>query len=239
MGGALWFICILVKISLLYCFNDFFIKKLFKDTVISQLFVSLVLLITGYFMKLKGISVFSLDKVFSYYCLFYIGHLFKRYRLSDCIKKDYFRFLVLLGMFGILVLCNFWGRIELAETSYTNPLFLLITSISGWQLMYELSYFISRTVKNKNILITIGKNSLSVVVLHFLCFKIINLIAVLIEGGPLFLISCYPIYKRTGFYWCAYTFAGVGIPVFMSIFYKNIKNRINIRCLHNEQNLIV
>ncbi|MGN1363292.1 MAG: hypothetical protein ACI4VU_06275 [Methanobrevibacter sp.] len=231
IGGALWFICILIKISFLYCFNDFFIKKVWDDTIVVQGVISSLLLILGFFMHLKSISLLSLDKVFSYYCLFYIGYVLKRYKLCDCIKKDCFRFLVLISMFVILFLCNLYGYIELAETSYMNPFFLLMTSIAGWQLMYEISFFISKTNKIKNVLIVIGKNTLSVVILHFLCFKIINLLAVYIECSPLFLISCFLIYKRSGVWWLLYCLIGIELPVFLSILYKTVRKAINKRCL--------
>lgn len=194
MGGALWFICILLKIQFLYIVIDYLIKKIFKETIITQSVISLCLLIIGFLMHLNDITVLSLDKVFSYYCLFFIGYVLKRFKISEFDRHTFFRLIVCLFCFLILIICLHLGNIELADTSYTNPLFLIITSLVGWQLLYELSYFISKIKILSNILIFIGMNTLSVVILHFLSFKIVSYIGIRITNSPDFLLACFPIY---------------------------------------------
>ena len=234
IGGALWFICILLKISFLYIFFDILIKQFFKNSILVQGILAIIFLFIGYIFHLKNIRFLSLDKVFSYYCLFCLGYVIKRFNLSDYFNAWYSRLIVLGSAFIVLLICNKLGRIELAETDYVNPAFLIISSLAGWQLLYEISYFIYQIPKISNIVIVIGKNTLAVVILHFLCFKIINLIGIFITKSPIFLLACFPTYMKNGVWWLAYCFTGVSIPVLLSIGYKNIKQKIIVKSLPNQ-----
>lgn len=239
MGGALWFICILMKISLLYIFFDFIIKRFLKNTLIIQAILSVLLLCTGFIFHLRGISFLSFDKVLSYYCLFYFGFCLKSFNICERFDSWYSRLFIFTGAFIILIICKHFGRIELADTHYTNPVFLIITSVCGWMFLYELSYFISKNRKLADGIIVIGKNTIAVVILHFLCFKIVSFIGIIITDAPEYVLACFPTYMKTGAWWAAYTIIGVGIPVLLSVIYKLIKQKVVSKCLQNEQNSIV
>ena len=239
MGGALWFICILMKISLLYIFFDFIIKRLLKDTLITQAVISILLLCIGFFFHLCGVAFLSLDKVFSYYCLFYLGFILKSFNICEQFNSCFSRLFIFTVVFIILIVCKHFGRIELAYTDYTNPVFLIMTSVCGWMLLYELSYFISKTARIADVVVVIGKNTIAVVILHFLCFKIVSFIGIIITDAPEYVLACFPTYMKTGIWWVAYTIFGVGIPVLLSVIYKLIKQKVRSKCLQNEQSSIV
>lgn len=239
MGGALWFICVLMKISLIYIFFDFFIKRFYKNTIIIQGIVSGIFLCIGFIFYLKGISFLSLDKVLSYYCLFYFGFLLKTANICERFNSLYSRLSIFVGTFLILLVCYHFGRIELADTYYWNPLFLIITSFMGWFFLYEISYYVSKTTRIANVIILIGKNTIAVVILHFLCFKIVSLIGIKITDSPDYALACFPTFMKNGVWWIPYTFVGICIPVLMSVIYKYIKQKIQSKCLQNEQNFIV
>lgn len=105
--------------------------------------------------------------------------------------------------------------------------------------LYELSYFISKNRKLADGIIVIGKNTIAVVILHFLCFKIVSFIGIIITDAPEYVLACFPTYMKTGVWWAAYTIIGVGIPVLLSVIYKLIKQKVVSKCLQNEQNSIV
>ena len=66
----------------------------------------------------------------------------------------------------------------------------------------------------------LGQNTLAVVILHFLCFKLVSLVGVLIQGQPIYLIAAFPILYE-GIIWCiAYLLCGLGVPVALSIGWK-------------------
>ena len=74
----------------------------------------------------------------------------------------------------------------------------------------------------KKLWIVVGQNTLSVVVLHFLCFKLVSLIEVLIYHEPFYFIAAFPILHNNGLWWLAYLIVGLCIPIGLNIIYKNI-----------------
>ena len=122
-----------------------------------------------------------------------------------------------------------FGSIGLSANKYPNPLFLIIASLLGWQFLYEISWFINRfdgLIKRGFILI--GNNTMSVIIFHFICFKLVNLLGCLVYNKPTFLIAAFPILFSDSFKWfLAYVLIGLCIPIFISVVYKNLKLAIS------------
>ena len=75
----------------------------------------------------------------------------------------------------------------------------------------------------KRIFVCIGQNTLAVVILHFLCFKLVSYIGVLINKQQLFLVAAFPVLYCGGVWWIAYLLSGLVIPVFLSIVWKKTR----------------
>ncbi|MBO7516002.1 MAG: hypothetical protein J6T47_10305 [Lachnospiraceae bacterium] len=65
-----------------------------------------------------------------------------------------------------------------------------------------------------------GRNTLAVVVLHLLCFKIVNMFGVIIFGKPACLIAAFPVLYEGGAWWIAYTAVGLGVPIALNVLRK-------------------
>lgn len=231
MGGAFWFIATLMEISLFYGIMDFIFQKIFSEKylLIVQGIFAILLLMLGWGLALIGRSLWGADKVFSYYSLFYLGYLIKTFNLPNKLGDAYIKHAIsLCGSVIVLVLCSLFGTVSLSANSYGNPFYLLIASLSGWQLTYELSWLIEKNKWTKQILTVIGRNTLSIVILHFLSFKLVSLVGVLITGKPICLIAAFPILFRGAFWWIPYTLVGVGVPVALNIVYKKSINQISL-----------
>lgn len=63
------------------------------------------------------------------------------------------------------------------------------------------------------------------VVLHFLCFKIISLVGVVVYNQPREGIAAFPVLYEQGAWWIAYMFAGIIVPVFLSVMWKKLKGK--------------
>ncbi len=226
IGGALWFLATLLEISIIYGIIDFVINIICNSSdvkkIMSQWLISCAFLSIGFMCHKLTSYAFGFDKVFSYYILFHIGHTIKKYGLSEKCRTINLHFLVLVGTFVVLVICNNFGSIALDQNKYENPLFFLLVSYTGWQLLYELSYFIEKTCLLKPVLITIGQNTLSIVALHFLSFKLVNYIGVLFYHQPLCLIATFPVLYRMGVWPIAYLIIGICVPVLLSLLWKRI-----------------
>lgn len=76
LGSALWFISTLMQIAVLYCCIDYVIKKVTvskKANFLLQGAVSIVFLAVGYRCALTDSIWGGVNRVLSYYCLFYLG----------------------------------------------------------------------------------------------------------------------------------------------------------------------
>lgn len=223
LSGAFWFLKTMLMLVITYALFDFLLKRIphiKKHPLIVHSVLSAIMLILGFICYLKGIRLYDYDKVLSFYVLFHIGRLFR--------EKIHFnmnhikRVLVMALSLVVLFICRRFGEIELGANEYVNPAFLLATSISGWLLVYELSYYLSLIKGLNTILKIIGNNTISVMVFHFLCFKGVTYIQILIYDLPKSAISAFPVLYNMPFWWLVYTIVGLCIPVGISLLYKRL-----------------
>lgn len=227
IGGAFWFLKILFMVSVSYCIVDFFIKKIIKKYIlVVQLFVSLVLLIFGYWCYGNGINTFGVPQMASCYCLYYMGYLLGIVKDKYCnwnwkqhLPTIFISFLTLLFLENV-------GKISLGSNSYVNPAFLMLASLAGWCLLYGIAYFIN-LLKVKKIFLEIGKRTLSIVIFHFLAFKIVASVIVLVYELPSFCIAAFPnLYGDKGMWWLLYSIVGVTVPILLNVMYGNVRRLI-------------
>ncbi len=228
IGGALWFLATLFEISILYCIIDFVIKRICKSkkTRLIQLFISVVFVCIGYACYLTGRSLFGIDKVFSCYILYSSGNGLKK--LVPYCKKyinDMSHVVFLIISFFVLFILNKFGTISIVNNSYENPVFLLCASYAGWIFCYEAAYLVQKCNILKKCAMCIGQNTLIVVALHFLCFKLVNFIGAVIKRDPFYLIAAFPILYRGDAWWIGYSCAGLMIPIGCSLLWKKLKHR--------------
>ena len=238
MGGALWFIIVLFFLTLFYAFIDLVIKTLLrrskcrniqKKILLIQGVVSIVLLLIGYkFSWYVGVDNYTQLKVASFYILYYFGVLFKIFQSKTDSINHIIKILIWLLSFSLLVFMTMNKNIqsfELAGNSYGNPLLLLTASLFGFAMLYLFSIVVSKLITVSDALVFIGRSTLSILILHFLCFKIVSFIGVVIYGKPLFLIASFPVYFEGGLWWLAYTIAGVSVPILIGWIYSVLKNK--------------
>ena len=228
LGGAFWFISTLMKLLVFYCIVDYLLKKIIKHKylLIAQIAVSVVLLAFGYFCSLKGYTFLGFAKVCSYYYLIVLGIFIKRYKISEKISASNISYVVILvlSFVALLILENF-GSIGLDTNHYTNPLFFIAVSFIGWEFCFTISCLIKK-VKISSAIAYLGKNTMPIIILHFLSFKIVSLVGILIDGSPMFLLAAFPVLYEDGIWWIAYSLVGILIPIVFNYLYINVKNRI-------------
>ena len=229
LASALWFVKILFFISIGYCVFDFIIKKIFKRNIILiQFIVSIIFLLLGYYLHINNYPIFGLDKLLSYYILFFMGHILFLCKENYCQKNIiYYLSTAILSLIVLIVLLNF-GNISLDLTEYTNPLFFILSSFFGWCFLYSISALI-KNCKLKIILLEIGKRTMSVLILHLLCMKLVAYIVCLYYKLPSFCVAGHPnVYGDRGMWWLAYMLVGIFIPVCLSIFFEKIKSKVKV-----------
>lgn len=233
--GACWFLIILFGISIAYLLVDYLAKRISsKHVILIQTVISILFLFVGYYFSLHNISLHGIALVFSYYCLYFCGHIIRIYdktQLKSKFEKYKVKYHVcsFLIAFGILLVLNRLGSIALNENKYENPLFLLVASISGWVFLYRISSVIKRIDLLKNSLLIIGRSTYNIMVLHFLAFKIVACIIVNYYKLPKLCIAAFPnLYGNKAGWWLLYTIVGIIIPVIFSLCLNKVKEHFKL-----------
>lgn len=228
MFSACWFLRVLFMVSVCYLTGDFLAKKVFKKHILLiQFIASFLLLALGFYCSTHNISAHGIAQTASFYCLYFLGHVLSLFKgkYADWKWKQFLP--VFVVSFGILVILSNAGFIALDENSYENPLFLLAASFTGWMFCYSASFFIKQIGILKYLMSMIGKRTLTIVVLHFLSLKIVEIFVVVYYGLPDYYIAAFPnLYGNKGVWWLLYTIVGTTVPVLTNILYYNLKNKV-------------
>lgn len=234
VGGALWFFQTLFIVLVMYAGVDFILNRIKNQKAIGIIkgFIAVILLFMGYYCSLNGMMLRGISRAFSVFILLYIGeHLrcFKRYtdRVNSSVYKEIFLSVISIA---ILLIAHSYGEIDLSSNSIENPLFFLVVSLVGWFLMYSIASVILRlNGKLPSAISYISMHSVSIIALHFLCFKIVNVIAVFATSQKMYMVASFPVLMYSGIWWIAYTVVGIGTPLLINlVFWKavNISRQI-------------
>ena len=93
-------------------------------------------------------------------------------------------------------------------------------------MIYGIAGCLAGNATLQKILGAAGQNSLAVVILHFVCFKVVNLFATIVYGLPVALTAASPILITKGAWWILYTIAGVGIPTALNLCRKRVWKKL-------------
>ncbi len=222
MLGATWFLPILFFISIIYAIIEFSIRNYKKKTrEYIQIILSIIFLGIGYGLIQKNINLSGIQ-IFTCYIFFDFGRNFSKYKIKSNNVVNFVKFII---VFIVLLILNKCGDIELAKNEYTNILYYITVSVAGWYFVYELAYFISKNNKITKILQYIGQNTMPILILHFIAFKIINIIIVLILNQDKTLIAKFPVAFKNNYIWIVYTISGIIIPLFFNELNKYLRRR--------------
>lgn len=172
----------------------------------------------------SGTSTFIVTAVMMFQMpLFYFisGYLYKDFysehpfiRIKKSIKAYYLPFLAY--DIGYLVLHNIFALLHLVDAKNGGGLLgislVLVIASFGW-------------FQNNKYLIQIGKCSLEIIELHFLAFKIVSLIIIIIYRLPVTRLSDYPVIETGGLWWICYTLVGVCVPVILKLAAVRLQGR--------------
>ena len=184
LGGALWFLKILFFLTILYAFIELIIKTILtkrksryfqEKTLLIQGIISILFCLIGYrFFWYVGVNNDTQLMVSSYYFLYYLGVLFKKYHERIDEIHGIIKFFVWLFSLAILVCFTVDNNIlkfNLVGREYGNPLILLVASISGFLFLYYPSKLVSFFSNISKPIVYIGKNTMPILILHFFVLR--------------------------------------------------------------------
>lgn len=223
LAGATWFLHLLFLINVISVIITYILNKIIKNeqkSYIMHLIVSILFLIIGYILtKFDHPDFFSIYIItLNCYWLFILGKLLKIKPIKA--SKKIINIIIIIVLFGILICLNQIGLIEISKNIYTSPLYFALCSVIGWYFIYYISIII-KDFKFEKIISYIGKNSMYILLFHFLGFKIVNLLLFIILKADKTVLAKFPV-AYVGEYCLLYFSTGIIVPILISLIINKI-----------------
>ena len=170
--GAFWFLITLIFVIVGYSVINYLSRIIFKDKAKYATSITLVIcFLIGCIMSYT-ISIPRISPTFTLIIFYHLGYYTTKH---SCFK--YNNIFICLISFILLNVLYFYGRISMNSNSFTDPLYLIMCSIFGiYMIMYISRLIDSKTKYIKKILSYIGKNTLPILALHLISFKVVMFI---------------------------------------------------------------
>lgn len=219
---AMWFLKSLLVISVGYAFVEAVARKFTTRTLVVQTVVAIGMLIlfryhpNGHFETLR--FYVGGNGVFYGWFLFHVGRIIRESSNETMpISLNYTVILLVLALTTLLAIRHLVGS---WRGGFTGPEWLYLPSfglcsLSGWVLLRSLSK-LTMAWWGHTIVEYIGQHTMPILILHFLSFKLVNYIGVLINSDPLFVIAGFPTSYHGWIWTIVYTIVGIVLPLIIA-----------------------
>ena len=210
LAGPLWFILSLFTVNLLFGFISYLATKYVKENPeYFRFFVIFLAFLIGNITTHYGFKFyFNLNTSLVALLIYYTGYIFRKFE-----DKANFNLYLLIISLLFLVMSSLYGPIDMASNTYLSPSFLIVNSLAGAYINIHLAKIIVSKKINYTILEYIGKNTFAIMALHYLSFKLINLIQVKLNNLPIYMVAKYPVIDGANGWWILYSVCGVFLPL--------------------------
>lgn len=142
---------------------------------------------------------------------------------------------LIISFFALCVVAAFnllWdlqlGMLNLTAWNLPTLIFVYVMAFVGIIWVWSFSAYIDNS-KLGNIFDYLGQNTMPILVWHFLSFKIVSFLIVLIYGIPIDKLSGFPTVKtNNSWQWIAYFFVGLVVPLFISKAIRMMNQKIGM-----------
>lgn len=215
-----WFLVVLFEVSILFAFIRFISEKLFKKQAQeATFFIVAILFLIGFRLVKSGITLPSqLDKAMITLLFVNLGYIYKNQKEKITLKAGY----ALLAILALTVFARF-GRVNIDLRIFVDPPYFLFSALLGIYVVFWLAKLLS---KYDNVftqaLEIIGFNTLSIMALHILAFKVVTYIRVKLHILDQSVLSnVFP--QAEGLGWkIIYILAGLILPVLIGMLIKKV-----------------
>jgi len=222
LAGSFWFFISLFTVSILFCLTNYFLNKFIqkhkeymKCIIIVSYFVvgNIVSLYYGNLPRMIDTSLVAI-------LIYYFGNLYNKYEKFIPLNK----YLLYVSVVNLLI-NSLYGYIYMDKNSYSSPAFFIINSILGIYINIYFAKLIAHRYNNK-LLQYIGKNTVIILAFHFLAFKLVSLIQILIYKYPSSMLAKFPVISGSGGWWIIYSIIGVFLPILVKYILDKVKQKI-------------
>lgn len=218
--GPLWYLIAMLEFTIIYCLIRYLSAFLFEDVRKQKVFVTIVCV----FAMGIGFSRIDLPRnlnlamiLMMYYHLGYEIGINKMIKITEiCASKWLIDFITVL----ILII----GAYNSVSWD-TFHVITVLSSLCGIWLVFRCAMKLSEGKKGKIYLYFsyIGKNSMEILALHLIAYKVVMKIQILVDGLEPTLLGAFPIIPQSNIFWkILLVLSGINIP----LLYVLIKNKI-------------
>ena len=216
--GGFWFLKQLLLASVI----GLFILKYIKRKIIQTIFLIIFIYIFDlYKLNITYINFGSQTLLAILY--FILGYHNKNLNL----RRSFFTIIICPIIVAVIA---FYSPTGIHGTTIYNFIPFIISSLCGIYMIFGLSDIISKHCGIAKTIEYIGNRTLSILVWHFLSFKLISLIAILYYKLPIGKLSSFPIIKELpneNLWIISYCLAGIILPILVDNIYNLTAKKIN------------
>lgn len=218
--GGFWFLKSLFLATAAHFSIYYFVKSHFKiDPLLGTTLITLIIFFGAEIISKLNLNIpISLARIPVLLFLYNIGLIYKAYER----KVPFNVYLFALSLLILSFSSSYVGSIDLVHIHYHNFFFLLVNSVSG--IYFSLYLAKKMPPAASRFFILAGQNSVHILALHFLSFKIISAIYVYSFNLPLQTIAAFPVINSQGL-WLFYSIAGICIPLLLSCSIKTLLSK--------------
>lgn len=220
-----WFLKQLLLSSLLICGITYVFRRVkfkYVDLLLWVLFFIMAVVSKHFEWGLP--VIWNLSIMFLSATFVYMGYIYRK------IEKNYYYSLFGLMISFSITLIVVWIRDDYLDMLWYNEsnVFIYVpTAFVGIFMTLAVSKIIDRW-PIKGLFYYIGKNTLIILVLHLLVFKLVNLLKIYVYGLPIEKLADFKIIQEhNNVFWIYYALFGIFVPLIINEVAKYIKNLIN------------
>ena len=216
-SGALWFLGSILILNIIYIITDYIILKIFHGQYKLTIFAIFTFLIiiagnSGYVPQTMKLAESCINSLY-----FFFGITYRELKMNNLFENKKKIFIVIGIISNLLItynkLYNPFGCnnfVIIIGLNYVNSILVIIALI----LVAQIS-----CVQNNKMLNAIGKNTMDIMALHFMMFKIVSFAMILYYGLSINRLAEYPVLVEIeGGWWILYTIVGVALPTLFSVY---------------------
>lgn len=227
--GALWFLVSLFFITFIYAFIDLYLnKKMIKNKRFVHICIAILSFFILYILVQNGLQSSTIKRIMGPYFAYALGAELSYWNMKSlnvkiCIPLFFISFFILL-------ICNDCGSVDLGNALFSSPWHFIISSLFGFLFLYLIACFLEKNLFLSKIFQYLGKNTLCIIGLHFLGFKVTIFAQILLKNSSIDKLSAFPFLDASCGWWVGYFFTSLLFCLFFNYLYKKsfnfIKNKI-------------
>lgn len=222
--GAMWFCPALLIVS----FLSFGMMKITekKKSYTRHLVFVVAMTIGAVCSHLHVKSPYCLWQYLQICMIFYMGFTFRKFEWL--FKNAWIKLCSVVMAMAVLFFStryNFLAHLQPNNISEESAFAIMLIALVGSIGVYSISSLLAKQNIGK-ILAVVGDHSFSIMALHFLAFKIVILIQCLVCVQNLSNLYSFPCFTTSNYWWIAYTFVGVSLPIMVSKYSHSFINKL-------------